>query len=31
MVFNNDGAHRNFDRGFKVNPKYIAFDGSKNA
>jgi len=29
MLFNNDGAHRNFDKGLKVDTKYIVFDGSK--
>lgn len=29
MLFNNHGAHREFDKGIKVNPKYIVFDGSK--
>jgi len=26
MVFNNDGAHRNFDKGCNINKKYIVFD-----
>lgn len=29
MVINNHGAHLSFDKGYKINPKYIIFDGSK--
>lgn len=28
MVFNNDGAHRAYDKGLNVDNKYIIFDGS---
>ena len=27
MVFNNDGAHRGFHKGYNINKKYIIFDG----
>lgn len=30
MLLNNAGAHSNFDKTNKINPKYVVFDGGKN-